>query len=215
MKDRSDTWRIFRIMAEFVEGFEVLSDKPRMITMFGSARTKENNKYYKMAYKTAKEAVKNDFGIVSGGGPGIMEAANKGAYENNGESVGLNILLPFEQSANKYVKTLINFHHFFSRKVMFLKYSCAVIVYPGGFGTLDELFETLTLIQTQKMKHLPLILMGTDYWEGLVNWLQNNMLKQKNIDKDDLNLIQMTNSPKEAIKIVNKFYEQRKRSSNF
>lgn len=144
-----------------------------------------------------------------------MEAANKGAYDAHGESVGLNILLPFEQSSNKYVKTPINFQHFFARKVMFLKYSCAVIVFPGGFGTLDELFETLTLVQTQKMVDLPLILMGKDYWQGLMEWIKDKILKCKSIDKNDLNLIQMTNSPQEAIKIVNKFYERRKGYSNF
>jgi len=215
MADKTDTWRIFKIMAEFVDAFEILSEKPKMITMFGSARTKTENKYYKMAYKTAKEAVKNGFGIISGGGPGIMKAANKGAYDMNGESVGLNILLPFEQKANKYVKTQIDFRHFFSRKVMFLKYSCAVIIFPGGFGTLDELFETLTLIQTQKMKHLPLILMGSDYWKGLLSWIENVMLVEKNINISDLELIKNTDDPKEAIEIVNKFYEKRKKLQNF
>jgi hypothetical protein len=195
-------------MAEFVEAFEILSNISDCITIFGSARTNINHPHYKMAYDTAQEAVKNGYGVISGGGPGIMEAANKGAFDSNGISVGLNILLPFEQSANKFVKTLINFHHFFVRKVMFLKYTKAVIVMPGGFGTLDEMFESLTLIQTHKSKNIPVILMGKKYWEGLMKWLSDTMFSEYNyINKEDLNIL-ITDDPKDAINHIKLFYRK-------
>lgn len=207
MNNDKDVWRIFRIMAEFVEAFEVLSTAPKCITIFGSARTNENHVHYKMAYETAIEAVKNGYGVISGGGPGIMEAANKGAFDSNGVSIGLNILLPFEQSANRFVKTLINFKHFFIRKVMFLKYTKAAIIMPGGFGTLDEMFESLTLIQTQKSDNIPVVLMGKDYWEGLMDWMKKVMFNKYNyISENDLKLL-ITDNPKEAIDYINKFYK--------
>jgi uncharacterized protein (TIGR00730 family) len=199
-----DTWRIFRIMAEFVEGFETLSRIGPCVTIFGSARTPQDHPYYRMTVDVARLAVKNGFGVITGGGPGIMEAANKGATEVDGRSIGLNIQLPYEQLPNRFIKLLINFRHFFCRKVMFLKYTSAVIVMPGGFGTMDELFETLTLVQTQKVASLPLILMGSDYWKGLVDWLRSAMLHQGYIVDDDISLIQVTDDPQEAIDIINR-----------
>lgn len=210
-----ETWRIFRIMAEFVEGFETLSRIGPCVTIFGSARTKSNEKYYKLAFEMAKISVKNKYGVITGGGPGIMEAANKGATEAGGVSIGLNIQLPFEQKPNKFIKTLINFKHFFSRKVMFLKYTSAVIIFPGGYGTLDEMFETLTLIQTLKVSHLPLILMGKEYWKCLIGWLKEELLQKKYIDKGDLKIFHIVNSPREAIKIINEFYRKREVDANF
>ena len=168
-----DTWRLFRIMAEFVEGFETLSRIGPCVTIFGSARTPADHKYYQMTVEVARLAAKQGYGIITGGGPGVMEAANKGATMENGRSIGLNIQLPYEQLPNPYIKTLLNFRHFFCRKVMFLKYTSAVIIMPGGYGTMDEMFETLTLIQTQK-GILPLVLMGSEFWKGLMDWLEKN-----------------------------------------
>lgn len=210
-----ETWRIFRIMAEFVEGFEVLSRVGPCVTIFGSSRTPKNDSYYKLAVEMAKVAVKNKYGVITGGGPGIMEAANKGASEAGGVSIGLNISLPFEQKPNTFIKTLINFRHFFCRKVMFLKYTSAVIVFPGGYGTLDEMFEALTLIQTQKMSHLPLILMGKEFWEGCIGWLRGELLGKKYIDKEDLDIYHIVNTSEEAIKIINAFYAKREEKANF
>lgn len=210
-----DTWRVFRIMAEFVEGFETLSRIGPCVTIFGSARTPSDHQYYRLAYDTATQAVVNGYGVITGGGPGIMEAANKGAVDAGGTSVGLNIQLPYEQVPNPFIKTLINFRHFFSRKVMFLKYTSAVIAMPGGYGTMDEVFETLTLIQTQKASHLPLILMGRDYWNGLLTWLEEKMLGTEYIDSDDVSLMKMTDDPEEAIKIINDFYKKRDSDVNF
>jgi uncharacterized protein (TIGR00730 family) len=210
-----DTWRIFRIMAEFVEGFELLSKAGPCITIFGSARTPRNHPYYQLAYETARCAALNKYGVISGGGPGIMEAANKGATEAGGKSIGLNIQLPFEQVPNPYIKQLLNFKHFFCRKVMFLKYTSAVIVLPGGYGTMDEMFETLTLIQTQKASDLPLILMGKDYWGGLLDWLEKTMLGTEYIDPHDIKLIQVIDDPEEAINTINLFYKKRETDVNF
>ncbi len=210
-----ETWRVFRIMAEFVEGFEVLSRVGPCVTIFGSARTPANEAYYKMAADMAKVAVANKYGVITGGGPGIMEAANKGASEAGGVSIGLNISLPFEQKPNPFIKTLINFRHFFCRKVMFLKYTSAVIVCPGGYGTLDEMFETLTLIQTQKISHLPLILMGKEFWEGCIAWLRKELLGNGYIDKEDLDIYHIVNSAEEAIEIINAFYRKRGDAVNF
>ena len=211
-----DTWRVFRIMAEFVEGFETLSSVGPCITIFGSARTQKEDPYYKLTVEVAKQAVKEGFGIITGGGPGIMEAANEGAALANGTSIGLNIQLPYEQMPNPFVKILINFRHFFSRKVMFLKYTSGVIVMPGGFGTLDEMFETLTLIQTRKIRrHMPFILMGKEFWEGLLGWVDTTMLGNKYIDKKDLSLLKITDDPKEAIRIMCSGDEARKVKANF
>lgn len=216
MKDRSDTWRVFRIMSEFVEGFEVLSNLPKCITIFGSARTKKEHPYSVLTYETAKLAAKNGYGVISGGGPGIMEEANRGAFEMGAESVGLNILLPFEQKYNPYIKTLINFNHFFSRKVMFLKYTSAVVVMPGGFGTLDELFETLTLIQTKKSTVFPIILMGKNYWQGLIDWMKSKLLDENNfIGNFDLSLFKLTDDPQEVINIIELFYKDKENKENF
>ncbi|MDR0331806.1 MAG: TIGR00730 family Rossman fold protein, partial [Chitinispirillales bacterium] len=166
-----DVWRIFRIMSEFVEGFETLSKLNACVTIFGSARTPEDHPHYKLAVETASAVSRAGFGVITGGGPGIMEAANRGAHKEGGASIGLNIQLPFEQTPNPYIKTPLNFRYFFVRKVMFLKYTTAVIIMPGGFGTLDEMFETLTLVQTEKVNPIPVILMGKSFWKGLIDWL--------------------------------------------
>jgi uncharacterized protein (TIGR00730 family) len=212
---QDDTWRLFRIMAEFVEGFETLSRIGPCVTIFGSARTKRNEKCYKLAVEMARIAVANKYGVISGGGPGIMEAANRGASEAGGISIGLNIQLPYEQKPNRYIKTLLNFRHFFCRKVMFLKYTSAVIVFPGGYGTLDEMFETLTLIQTHKVSHLPLVLMCRDYWEDLIAWLKKELFLKKYIDAGDLELFHVVDKPKDAIRIINEFYSKRDVNANF
>jgi len=210
-----DTWRIFRIMAEFVEGFETLSKMGPCVTIFGSARTPKENKYYNLTEQLAAIAVKNGYGVITGGGGGIMEAANKGAFKEKGASIGLNIQLPFEQAANPYIKTLISFRHFFCRKVMFLKYTSAVIVLPGGFGTMDELFETLTLVQTHKSKNLPVILMGNEYWKGMVDWLRTSTIGENYISPEDINLITSTDDPEKAISTINEFYKKRDTTENF
>lgn len=211
-----DTWRLFRIMAEFVEGFETLSRIGPCITMFGSARIRKNHAYYQMAVKVASLAVQNGYGVITGGGPGIMEAANKGAVKAHGTSIGLNIQLPFEQRANRYIKKLLNFRHFFCRKVMFLKYTSAVIVLPGGFGTLDEMFETLTLVQTQKVATLPLVLMGKSYWRGLLRWLeQTAYLQYGYISPGDMKLIKITDDPYAAVDHINTFRGVKTVSANF
>ncbi len=210
-----ETWRIFRIMAEFVEGYEMLSRVGPCLTIFGSARESKGDLYYNLAVKMAKVAVENNFGIITGGGPGIMEAANKGASEAGGVSIGLNIQLPFEQIPNPFIKTLINFRYFFCRKVMFLKYTSAVVVFPGGYGTLDEMFETVTLIQTQKISHFPLILIGKEYWNGLVDWLKNEMLYKKYIENKDVELFYIVDDPYEAISIINNIISKKSNVANF
>ncbi len=210
-----DTWRLFRIMAEFVEGFETLSRVGPCVTIFGSARTPADHKYYQMTVEVARLAAKQGYGIITGGGPGVMEAANKGAMMENGRSIGLNIQLPYEQLPNPYIKTLLNFRHFFCRKVMFLKYTSAVIIMPGGYGTMDEMFETLTLIQTQKVASLPLILMGSEFWKGLLEWLEKTMLQQNYILKADLSLMRITDDPQEAIDYISKQKETKEVSANF
>jgi hypothetical protein len=212
---QEETWRIFRIMAEFVDGFETLSSAGPCVTVFGSARMKPGDRYYDLTVETARLIAKNGYGIITGGGPGIMEAANRGASEAGGKSIGLNIQLPFEQTANPYIKTLINFRYFFIRKVMFLKYTSAVIVMPGGFGTLDEMFETLTLVQTQKISYLPLIMMGTDYWKGLMDWLKDHMLASGYVLPEDLELYTLTDEPKKVMNIINSFYKRRDSEANF
>jgi uncharacterized protein (TIGR00730 family) len=202
-------------MAEFVEGFETLSKVGPCITIFGSARTPKSHQYYKLAVDIGRLASKNGYGIITGGGPGIMEAANKGAFTKKGTSIGLNIQLPFEQHPNPYIKTMLNFRYFFCRKVMFLKYTSAVVIMPGGFGTMDEMFEALTLVQTHKVANLPLILVGSDYWKGLVAWLQNTMLKHKYIDTIDFDLLKIIDDPEEVIDYINTFENAKIVSENF
>ena len=214
----SDSWQIFKIMSEFVEGFDSMSKIGPCVSVFGSARTKLNNKYYKQAEEIAFLLTQKGFGVITGGGPGIMEAANKGAKRGAGKSVGLNIVLPFEQDANAFIDTdkLINFDYFFVRKVMFVKYAQGFIVLPGGVGTLDELFEAITLIQTEKIGRFPIVLVGKTYWEGLLDWIKTTMLaKEKNISPDDLQLINIVNSPKQAVAIIDKFYNKYTLKPNF
>lgn len=204
-----NAWTMFKVMAEFVDGFETLNRVGPCISIFGSARTKPDNPHYKMAVKIASRLTEECYGIITGGGPGIMEAGNKGAALNNGVSVGLNIDLPFEQNHNPYIDTDKNLSHryFFIRKVMFVKYAQAFVVMPGGFGTLDELFEVLTLIQTKKVSKVPIILVGTSFWSGLREWIKAVMLEQyHNVNPDDMNLFYMTDDVEEIVKIINNFY---------
>jgi uncharacterized protein (TIGR00730 family) len=211
-----DTWRLFRIMAEFVDGFETLSRSGPCLTVFGSARTPKTHEYYKMCVAMSRLAVKNGYGIITGGGPGIMEAANRGAHQEKGTSIGLNIQLPFEQTPNPYIKTPLSFRYFFCRKVMFLKYTSGVIVLPGGFGTLDEMFETLTLVQTHKVDSLPLVLMGKAYWSGLFEWIDKTMLRQfKYISPEDMSLVKVTDDPRKVIEYINGFEDAKRVRSNF
>jgi uncharacterized protein (TIGR00730 family) len=197
-----DTWRIFRIIAELVEGFETLSRVSPAVAIFGSARTLPVDPDYHLAERTAYLLVKNGYSIITGGGPGIMEAANKGATEAKGESIGLNIELPFEQKPNPFIKRLLSFRYFFIRKVMFVKYSRAFVILPGGFGTLDELFEAITLIQTKKILPFPVILLGDGYWAGLLEWIRNTMLAREKISPEDLNILKVAATPEEALQII-------------
>ena len=204
-----NSWTMFKVIAEFVDGFEKLNTLGPCISIFGSARTKPDQKYYQLTIDIARALVNEGFGIISGGGPGIMEAANKGAYLEDGLSVGLNIELPFEQSGNQYIDPDKNLEHryFFVRKVMFVKYSQAFIVMPGGFGTLDELFETITLIQTEKISEIPVILVGSEFWTGLIKWITSTVLDEfGNISPKDLELIPIVDTPEEVINIINDFY---------
>jgi uncharacterized protein (TIGR00730 family) len=214
----SDSWQIFKIMSEFVEGFEKMSKIGPCVSVFGSARTKPDNKYYKQAEEIGYLLTQKGYGVITGGGPGIMEAANKGAKRGNGKSVGLNIELPFEQSSNPFIDNdkLINFDYFFVRKVMFVKYAQGFIVLPGGVGTLDELFEAITLIQTNKIGKFPIVLVGKSYWEGLLDWIKVVLLdKEKNISKEDLKLINIVETPVEAVEIIEKFYNKYTLKPNF
>lgn len=205
-----ESWRIFRIMGEFVEGFEEMAKMGRCVTIFGSARTDPNHPEYKMCVDTARLLGEAGYGIITGGGPGIMEAANKGAREAGVCSVGCNIELPFEQSGNEYVDVEINFRYFFVRKTMFVKYAQAFVIFPGGFGTMDELFESLTLIQTGKVRHFPLVLMGKKYWGGLVDWMKNTMAAEGKINEEDLDLILFTDDPEECRDHIVRRLEQRR-----
>ena len=209
---KTDSWRVLRIMGEFVEGFDTLSDVYNAVTVFGSARTKSDDPYYEKAVETARMLAKEGFPIITGGGPGIMEASNRGAQEGNGLSIGCNIELPFEQGLNPYVERAINFRYFFVRKTMFVKYSTAFVVFPGGYGTMDELFEALTLIQTGKVKNFPVILFGEAYWRGLADWLRDRVAGEGKIATTDLTLFTITDSPREAVTIVRKAREQRSRA---
>jgi uncharacterized protein (TIGR00730 family) len=198
----TDTWRVFRIMGEFVEGFDDLATIQRGVSIFGSARTPADDRCYAAAQETAALLVRAGFEVITGGGPGIMEAANRGAFEAGGISVGCNIELPFEQKPNEYQTRTLVFKYFFVRKTMFVKYSTAFIIFPGGFGTLDELFEALTLIQTRKIRNFPVVLYGSEYWGGLMDWIKGRMLESKYISVADLKLLQITDSPAEAVEIV-------------
>lgn len=204
-----NSWTMFKVISEFVEGFETMNELGPCISIFGSARTQPDHKYYKLATDVASRLVQEGYGVITGGGPGVMEAANKGAYLQGGLSVGLNIELPFEQSSNPYIDYHLNLDHkyFFVRKVMFVKYAQAFIVLPGGFGTLDELFEVLTLIQTTKISQVPVILMGSEFWSGLKGWITEVMLeKAGNISASDLDLMPITDDIDEVVKIINDFY---------
>jgi uncharacterized protein (TIGR00730 family) len=198
----TDTWRVFRIMGEFVEGFDDLATITRGVSIFGSARTANDSPQYKAAEETAALLARAGFAVITGGGPGIMEAANKGAFEAGGISIGCNIELPFEQFANRYLTRSLTFKYFFVRKTMFVKYSTAFIIFPGGFGTLDELFESLTLIQTRKIKNFPVVLFGSDYWGGMLEWVKGLMLSEGKINESDLKLLHLTDSPAEVVEIV-------------
>ncbi len=214
----AESWRVFKILAEMVNGFEKLARIGPCVSIFGSARTHHNDKYYRMAEEIAFKLTQNGYGVITGGGPGIMEAANKGARRGNGKSVGINIDLPFEQKPNAYIDAdkLITFDHFFVRKVMFMKYAQGFIVLPGGFGTFDELFEALTLIQTRKIGKFPIILVGGKYWKGLVEWIKNVMLEEENnIFPEDLDLFTVVDTADEAVDNISKFYSRYLLSPNF
>ena len=195
-----DSWRLFKILSEFVEGFDTLAAVPPAVTFFGSARTTEGDREYDSARELAAKLASDECAIVTGGGPGIMEAANRGAQEANGLSIGLNIEIPFEQQPNPYIDKLISFRYFFVRKVMFVKYSIAFVIFPGGFGTMDELFEALTLIQTQKIKPFPVYMVGKDYWSGLIDWLKERMLGEGKISPEDLDILHIVDSHEEVMK---------------
>jgi len=198
----TDTWRVFRIMGEFVEGFDDLATVTRGVAVFGSARTPADNQYYAAAQETAALLSNAGYTVITGGGPGIMEAANRGAFEASGASIGCNIELPFEQAPNPYQTRSLKFKYFFVRKTMFVKYSNAFVIFPGGFGTLDELFEALTLIQTRKINNFPIILFGSEYWRGMVDWLEGTMLESKYIGEADRGLLHLTDSPAEVVEII-------------
>ena len=198
----SDSWRVFRILGEFVGGFDDLATITRGISIFGSARTPEDDPMYAAARETAKLLAEEGFEIITGGGPGIMEAANRGAFEAGKVSVGCNIELPFEQFANPYLTKSLTFKYFMVRKTMFIKYSNAYIIFPGGFGTMDELFEALTLIQTRKIRNFPVVLFGSQYWRGMLAWLTSTMLNEGNISEEDLGLIHLTDSPSDAVNFI-------------
>ncbi len=197
-----ESWRLFKILGEFVEGIDTLHDLGAAVSIFGSARTKPGTQYYEKASEIASLMVKNNYGVITGGGGGIMEAANKGAADAGGTSVGLNITLPFEQDPNPFSNIKLQFNYFFIRKVMFVKYASAYIIMPGGFGTLDELFEAVTLIQTQRIKPLPVILVGTEFWSGIIDWVKTTMLSEGNISLEDLDIFNITDDPDEVLRLV-------------
>ena len=214
----SDSWQIFKVMAEFVEGFEKMASIGPCVSIFGSARTGSDHKYYQLAEEIAFKLTQNGYGVITGGGPGIMEAANKGAKRGSGKSVGLNIHLPFEQTSNSYIDhdKLLTFKHFFVRKVMFQKYAQGFIVLPGGFGTFDEFFESATLIQTGKIGRFPLVLVGTDFWKGLLAWIEAVVQTEAgNISPEDMNLFTLVDTADDAVDVINKFYSKYMLSPNF
>jgi uncharacterized protein (TIGR00730 family) len=213
----NDSWAIFKIMAEFVEGYEKLSKIGPCVSIFGSARTKPDHPYYKLAEEVGFKLTQNGFGVITGGGPGIMEAGNKGARRGKGLSVGLNIELPFEQHDNPWIDSgkSLDFDYFFVRKVMFVKYSQGFVVMPGGFGTMDELFEAITLIQTKKIGRFPIVLVGTKFWGGIIDWIKNTLIEEGNISEEDLNLFRLVDTADEAVEHFNKFYSKYKLKVNF
>ncbi len=206
---KSDTWRVFRIMAELVEGFEALNGIGPAVTIFGSARLEPGSLYYNKCLKVAEGLAKSGFAVISGGGPGIMEAANKGAQNATGISVGLNIELPLEQAANSFQDVRLEFRYFFVRKLMFVKYAVAYVIFPGGYGTMDELFEALTLIQTKKIRSFPVVLVGREYWQGLIDWLRNSVLDRGNISPEDIDLMHIVDDPQEVCDIIVRRYKVR------
>jgi uncharacterized protein (TIGR00730 family) len=211
------SWRMFRIMAEFADGFDRMEQFGPCVSIFGSARTKAENKYYQLAEKMAEKLALEGFGIITGGGPGIMEAGNKGAKNKNGQSVGLHIVLPNEEGANKYVdhnRTFI-FRYFFARKVMFIKYAQGFVYFPGGFGTMDELFEVLTLVQTRKISRVPIVLIGKSYWSGLIDWIKDQMLNEQNINIQDLDLFHITDDIDKGVNVIKEFYNKAELKPNF
>ncbi|MFH1005287.1 MAG: TIGR00730 family Rossman fold protein [Bacteroidota bacterium] len=213
----TDSWQIFKIMSEFVEGFEKMARIGPCVSVFGSARTKQGTKYYELAEEIAFKLTCNGYGVISGGGPGIMEAANKGAQRGGGKSVGLNIELPFEQKSNAFIDTdkLISFKYFFVRKVIFLKYSQGFVALPGGFGTFNELSEAITLIQTDKIAQYPIIFVGVEYWKGLIDWWKDKVLPEENISANDFNFFTIVDNADEVVKIINEFYSKYMLKPNF
>ncbi|MCG8431611.1 MAG: TIGR00730 family Rossman fold protein [Candidatus Omnitrophica bacterium] len=205
---REDTWRIFRIMSEFVEGFEVLSEVGKAVSIFGSARTKPGTKYYEQAEEVAYLLAKAGYAVITGSGPGLMEAANRGARRARGSSVGLNIQLPMEQKPNKYVDLLLDFRYFFVRKVMFVKYAKAFVIMPGGFGTLDEFFEALNLIQTERIPTFPVVLYNREYWAGMVDWLHKTVVRRGHVGREEMNIFTLVDKPQDVVKAVKRFYEK-------
>ena len=212
MSDRhaKDTWTVFKILGEFVEGFETLRPFWPSVSIFGSARVRPGNLYYNLAVRVASALSKAGYGVITGGGPGVMEAANRGAREGSGRSIGLNIKLPYEQKPNGFAETVINFDYFFARKVMFVKYACGFVGLPGGFGTLDEIFEALTLKQTGKIHEFPVILMGRDYWQGMIDWLADQPLENRMISQRDLRLFHLTDDVDEVVQIIDRNQEKRR-----
>jgi uncharacterized protein (TIGR00730 family) len=211
-----ESWRMFRVISEFTEGIQTLANVGPCVSIFGSARTKPEEVYFKQALEMGRLCAQNGYGVITGGGPGIMEAAHIGAVEAGGKAIGLNIQLPMEQFPNKYQNVQLDFHYFFVRKVMFLRYSSAVVICPGGYGTLDEMFEALTLVQTNKTQDVPLILIGKDFWSGMLDWIKEKMLNEhKYISPEDPDLIKITDDPNEAIAIINEFNKKRTKHTNF
>jgi uncharacterized protein (TIGR00730 family) len=206
-----DTWTVFKIMGEFVEGFETLRLVWPAVSIFGSARVRRNNPYYQLAVNVARALSDAGFSVITGGGSGIMEAANAGAREGRGRSIGLNIKLPAGQIANSYADTVLHFHYFFARKVMFVKYACGFVGLPGGFGTMDEIFEALTLRQTRKIHDFPVVLLGTDYWGGLLRWMEDRLLPEKMINRRDLGILRVTDDVDEVVRIIERSYAKRRR----
>jgi hypothetical protein len=206
-----DTWTVFKILGEFVEGFETLRPFWPSVSIFGSARIRAGNSYYNLAVSVASALSKAGYGVITGGGPGVMEAANRGAREGSGRSIGLNIKLPYEQQPNGFAETVIHFDYFFARKVMFVKYACGFVGLPGGFGTLDEIFEALTLKQTRKIHEFPVILMGRDYWQGMIDWLAGQPLENRMISQRDLRLFHVTDDVDEVVQIIDRNQEKRRR----
>jgi len=211
MKDiiPKDTWTVFKIMGEFVEGFETLRPVEPAVSIFGGSRVRRGTRYYRLAVQVAQALAREGFSVITGGGPGIMEAANLGARRGGGTSVGLNIRLPFEHQPNRHIDTIVNFNYFFARKVCFIKYACAYVVFPGGYGTLDEAFEALTLVQTHKIDNFPVIMIGRDFWKGMLRWIRKEMLAGGMVDEDDLRLLTVTDDPQEVVRLVREGHRKR------